>query len=251
MRITSKAFCRALVLALIVPLSEQIAWGQVYPNWFLNQGSTKCIGTTIGYANSSFYADSAIAEAIRNAYENYSRNRVTHVAGGQAFWSTEAGTFWMGADFQEDFDTTAMESAPSFLSVLDMYVDVNIAVVLLGDSTCRIGEAERLRLPLLKTLHAWSDTPPKDERYYYAVGVAPQYYYETSSWIEAERIARRNLARTLTVSVRSLQKSTVREGQEIRQEELKVTLRNIEVMARWIDASKKLFYVLSRTPKPN
>lgn len=251
MRIRFTAFCRAFVLALIALFADQAAWGQVYPNWFLSQGLTKCTGTTIGYANSSFYADSAVAHAIRNAYENYSRNRITRIVGGQVFWSTEAGTFWMGADFREDFDTTAMKSAPSFVSLLDTYANANIVMVLLGDTTCRIDEVERTRLPLLKAHPEWSDTPPKDEKYCYAVGVAPQYYYETSSWIEAERIARRNLARTLTVSVRSLQKSTAREGQEIRQEQLEVTLRNIEVMARWIDTNKKIFYVLSRTPKPN
>ena len=131
------------------------------------------------------------------------------------------------------------------------YVSADIAIALVGKTQCGADQVDRTRLPLLRTHPEWSDAPPEDEKYYYAVGVAPQYYYEISFWIEAERIARRNLARTLAVSVRSLQKSTSTEGKEMRQENLEVALRNIEVRARWIDTSKKIFYVLSRAPKSN
>ena len=115
MRITYTAFCKAWVLALMALSSNQAAWAQVYPNWFLNQGSTKCTCTTVGYANASFYADSASAQAIRNAYENYSRNRATRISGGQVFCSTEAGTFWMGANFREDFDRQLLNPPHHFL----------------------------------------------------------------------------------------------------------------------------------------
>jgi hypothetical protein len=221
----------------------------VYPDWFLNQGQVNCDRKAVGYANPSFYRDSSIAQAIRNAADNYGRQAGTHISGGQAFWSTEAGTYWMGADFREQFDSMAARSALATLTPLDTFVASNIVLVLFGDPACKLDESERRQIHISGPLPAWSESAPRDPNYWYAVGLAPEYFYETSSWAEAERFARRNLALSVFVSVKSLQKRDAREGQEIRQEELLVTLRDLEVVARWKDHEKKVFYVLMRTPK--
>lgn len=47
----------------------------------------------------------------------------------------------------------------------------------------------------------------------------------------------------------SLQKKDAIEAQDIRNEEVNVTLRNIEVVERWKDAKKKAFYTLVRMGK--
>ena len=62
-------------------------------------------------------------------------------------------------------------------------------------------------------------------------------------------MARRNIARSLLIEIKALEKSTAREGQQIRGEEVAVTLRNLQVVARWRDVGKQIFYVLVRMPK--
>ena len=233
-------------ILLIIP---GILVAQSYPGWFLRQEGMKCRTTAVGYAVPSFYRDSSIAQATRNAAENVGRQTATHVRGGQMFWATEGGTYWMGADFREQYDTTASKSALSSLIPVDAFVTSSIALVLLADSGCQVDRRLLGRLTVDGEAPEWTETPPHDARYTYAVGVAPEYYYEVSSWLEAERLARRNLARSVITEIKSLQKLSAREGQELRSEEISVSLHHIEAVARWRDLVKKIFYVLLRAPK--
>jgi hypothetical protein len=233
-------------ILLIVP---GILVAQSYPGWFLRQEGMKCPMTAVGYAVPSFYRDSSIAQATRNAAENVGRQTATHVQGGQVFWATEGGTYLMGADFREQYDTGASKSALSSLVPVDTFVTSSIALVLLSDSGCQVDRRILGRLADEVEGPAWTETLPLDAKYTYAVGVAPEYYYEVSSWLEAERSARRNLARSVVTEIKSLQKLSAREGQELRSEELSVSLHHIEAVARWRDMEKKIFYVLLRAPK--
>ena len=49
-------------------------------------------------------------------------------------------------------------------------------------------------------------------------------------------------------NVKSLQKVTASEGQDVRNEELSVILRGIQVVARWRDVKRQIFYVLLKMP---
>ena len=249
MRCMSQRFLARTSVLLSVLAGPRVLVAQVYPDWFLNQGQVNCEKKAVGYANPSFYRDSSIAQAVRNAAENYGRQTRTQISGGQAFWSTEAGTYWMGADFREQYDTMAARSAPAAVALLDTFVASDIVVVLLGDAACKLDESERRQIHMSGPPPAWSESVPRDPNHYYVVGLAPEYYYETSSWTEAERLGRRNLARTVFVTLKSLQKRDALQGQEIRNEEISATLRHIEVVARWKDREKKIFYVLMRAPK--
>lgn len=230
---------------LLLPLLSLQA--QSYPVWFLRQGVLNCSRVTVGYANVGFYHDSSVALAYREACDALVRQRSTRIFGGQAFWSTEYGTFWMGDDFREEF--AAFGGSVGELKLLDTAVTSNVVLVLASDPDCIVAPQMRAVLNLNRVMApTWTSSPPDDKHYYYAVGLAPEYFYETSSWREAERLARRNLARAVHVTVKGLQKVSG-EGQEVRHEELSVTLRNIEVVARWRDTQKKIFYVLARMPK--
>ena len=234
---------------LSVGFVVQTSFAQTYPAWFLEQG-TVCAGrVTVGYADPSYYPDSSISRAAKNARENFGRQLKTHVQGGQLFWATEGGTYWMGADFREQFDAAASESALSLLVPVDSLVNSSMTLVLLADRTCQIDRAALQRVALSGDAPRWTETLPQDGQYFYAVGVASEYYYEMSSWNAAERNARRNLARSVVVAVASLQKLSSREGQDIRREEVSVSLHHIEVVARWRDRTNGIFYVLLRAPK--
>ena len=232
---------------MLVPSASLLP--QSYPRWFLDPGSLGCDGPVVGYTRSSYYRDSSVVLAARNGYENHARLLETRVSGGQAFWTTEGGTFWLGADFREEYNLLESESAPSRLTVLDSFIDGDLSAALLGSSGCRLENDARRFTMVPSNPPEWTEVMPSDDRYHYGVGLAPTYFYEVNSWLEAERMARRNIARSLLIEIKALEKSTAREGQQIRGEEVAVTLRNLQVVARWRDVGKQIFYVLVRMPK--
>ncbi len=235
-----------LVFTLLLPHS---AVSQLYPKWFLFQGDVQCSNITVGYVRPSYNRDSSIAQSFRNSCDVYAKNTKVHIAGGQAFWATEGGTVWMGSNYVEEFDSTLSAQVQKKFAVLDSYISKGIAIVLAGDSSCvRKIDDERIRIASVKKPE-WTEAPPQDARNYYSVGVAEEYFYESSSWTAAENNARMSLARQLFVSLKTLQKSDMKEGQDIRDEELSVTLANVHIAARWRDIQKKIYYVLMRMPK--
>jgi hypothetical protein len=232
---------------LFFTVSEGLA--QNYPDWFFEQGKIDCSSLAVGYADVSFYPDSSAARAIQNGYENFARQRLTKIGGGQAFWSTEGGTFWMGQDFEDEYDSTNIEGARLSLAPLDTFMTNSMMAVLVGASNCQPAQEFRIRHSISsRASPVWIESSPSGENHHYAIGIAPEYFYEKSSWLEAERLARRNLARAIRIDVMALQKMS-KEGQEIRHEEVSETLRNIQTVARWRDFGKKIFYVLVRMPK--
>lgn len=227
----------------------QSTQAQVYPPWFLDQQRTQCGPTVVGYAHASFYPDSSAAQAIRDGSERWARLRQTVVEGGQAFWSTEIGTAWMGSSIQEHFDTTSVAQALTSLAPLDTLFSEGLVAVLLGEPGCVLAPSLRRREAIERvSAPEWTERLPQEPGVVYAVGVAPQYHYEMSSWDEAEQRARLNLARTMNVKVKELQKVGV-DTQEIKNEELSVILRDVQLVARWRDVKEKVFYVLARMPQ--
>ncbi|MFH0992107.1 MAG: LPP20 family lipoprotein [bacterium] len=240
-------WCR-IAIAAVIQCAIQTASAQEYPAWFLNQGVLRCGRTVVGFANTAFYKDSAIAFALRNGAEDAGRMAKTKIQGGQIYWSTEGGTFWMGADFREQFDSSAAQTALTSFTPIDTFISSSLVLVLFANAPCELDVALRSHGRINARAPSWTETIPRDTNYLYAVGIAPEYYYEISSWREAERIARRNLAGNVHIKIRALQKLTAYEGQDIRHEEISVTLKDIQVVARWRDLGKKIFYVLIRMP---
>lgn len=245
---TAQRCCAAAIIVWSLCVVNA-AYGQSYPNWFLNQGTITCGLAAVGYASPSFYRDSSISQAAQNAAVNVGRLQMTHISGGQAFWSTEGGTYWMGANFREEFDTLATVRALRSQKVLDSFVTSGFVAVLCGDSTCAGDPSLRMLTEIRSPAPLWTESIPRDEQFVYAVGMAPEYYYELSSWQEAERAARLNLARNVFTQIKALQKVGGREGQEIRNEEMAVTLKYQQIVARWRDPKEKIFYILIRMPK--
>ena len=223
---------------------------QEYPRWFLDQRGLSCSNMIVGYANSSYFPDSSVAQAVLNGCENFVRNRRIHFSGGQAYWSTEAGTFWMGSDFKEEFDEGELPLVKVSLHVIDTMKTQNMTAVLMSPFDCELKPIEKITKNVSRIdTPKWTETPPEDDVFFYAVGVSNKYYYESSSWLEAERMARKNMARNVIIDVQAIQKIDDREGQEIRNEDVRVTMINLETVARWRDLRDDLFYVLIRMRK--
>jgi hypothetical protein len=224
---------------------------QEYPRWFLFQGEVhskwKAVAITQG---ASYQRDSAIALGFRKGCEILARYTKMEISGGQAFWETEAGTFAMGSNYTETFDTSLVEQFIGSSKILDAYSDKTKTFVLVGDSLYALdGEvAGKVNVKDIKE-PAWTERLPENPQYVYGVGLSQEYFYEQSSWLAAEKNAYMSIARSMFVNLQAMQKKDWREGQDIRNEDLNAQLNGIEVLARWRDLKRKIFYVLARVKK--
>ncbi len=221
---------------------------QIYPNWFLNQGNLSCKGAVVGYANNYFHQDSSLAEAKRNGCWNYAVNQELQIDFKQAFWLTEGGNYWMGAKKNLNFDTSMVKLSESFLKVMDSFFTPNLVVILLTKKGCTSLKTHYSNISQIPP-PPWTTTTPSSSRNYFATGSSPHYYYEKDSWLKAEENAHFNLARQVFIKIQSLQKKSTRESQQITNEEVSVTLRNVQVMARWKNVKNNVYYVLIKMPK--
>jgi hypothetical protein len=238
-------YCRFIpaILSLVL-FSVCSSQGQVYPRWFLEPVGLK--GTAAGYTQNYFLQSSSDSAAFLKACENLARLHFTEFQGGQAYWETEAGVYWMGDNFTEAIDTAFLENALSHGKKIAEYSGKTMTFVLVSGSDVSVPDSLKSAVRCPKKEPSWVERVPETGGYVYAQGVAPQYFYETSSWDAAEKRARFNLARNIKVTLETMQKVEDRSGQEIRNEEVSEALHDIEVVYRWRDAERGLYYVLMR-----
>ncbi|WP_169304773.1 LPP20 family lipoprotein [Chloroherpeton thalassium] len=231
------------------PLTENQAKTSmvIYPEWFLNPGSFS-EAIVCGYVNCSFYQNSSASHAFQKALSNAAKFYQAEIVADDAFWATEAGVFWVATDFRETFDSSLISLYAAKFSPIDTFYSQKMVAVLAANS-----KSDELlyktRQTVSNSLPSWIESPPKDERFFYAVGAAPEYFYEASSWDNATLQARKQLARTKMVRIKALQKRTDFEGQEKRIESVLVKLQAFQVVKRWPDTKNHIFYVLGRIPK--
>jgi len=237
-------------LLYIIISNSSVLNAQSYKNWFLNQESVDCKSLAVGYAKRSYYGDtSAIKLATEQAYNNFIRLQEVTITGKQAFWTTELGNAWMGNNINEVYDTSKSLTIAGEVVPLDTMMNENFAAVLIGDKDCELGSLNKLVISIDSFRRpSWVDTMPQGSDYYYALGMVPEYYYESNSWIEAERRARLNLARIVFTKIEALQMKNIG-GQDVKKETLSVQLKEITIVARWKDENKKICYVLAKVLK--
>jgi hypothetical protein len=223
---------------------------QEYPRWFLRPGDLPRADFAAGYGQPSMYLDTTGGPAFTNAVENFVRFHSTVFAGSQAFWTAEFGTMVVGSSVTEQYDTASVESESRRLKVLHQHKTTKLTLVLAG-SGAGIGDADRALLNIRAIPRpVWTERPPASATHMYAVGMAAEYFYESSSWLMAEYAARRELARSVTSILKSLQRvSTV--GQEVKDETVACRLSDVAVIERWKDPIKRIHYVLIRMLKPS
>lgn len=225
------------------------AHAQQYPRWFLFQDQVKCSQKIVSVMRApTFYRDSAIALAFRSGCDILAKYTNVRVRGGQAFWTTEAGVHSMGAEYSASYDSSLNDFYQSTLKVIDSFVDKQKTIVLVGDSSSCILDDELLQQVSVSTIEqpGWVERLPDNVGYLYGVGSSEEYYYESSSWERAEQNAFMSLARSTRSTVISMQKKTTNESQDVFNEDIDVELNNVEIVARWRDMKKKVFYVLGK-----
>lgn len=237
----------ALFILFTIP-----ADAQQYPRWFLEQEQIPCRTKIVSVLRApSLYRDSAVALAFRKGCDLLAKYTAVTIRGGQAFWTTEAGVHSMGAQYVEEYDTSLSDRYQSTLKVIDTFVDKQKTIVLAVDSAaCRMNEDVKEIIPINAIPQpAWVEKLPNNSQYHFGVGSSEEYFYESSSWERAEQNALMSLARSNRTTVVSIQKKSAFESQEVFNEELDVPLQHVEIVARWRDIKKKIFYVLARTQR--
>lgn len=238
----------ARIIFLIIGFHISSPFAQGYPCWFLNQGMVPCKGLVVGYANASYYPDSAASQAFDNACQNYTLQNTTIISGAESFWDVEGRVFWMGNTYSEKTDTSLTAWAALTLKPLAVYSRKEMVVVLVGPVACATMIPETLLAAVpLNSKPIWVETLPEEKTYIYAMGMSQQYYFEISSWLEAEAMARRNIAKSCLILVQSMQKYDGK-LEQLHHEVVEGHLIGAQVMARWMDKSKNIFYVLIRMP---
>lgn len=223
---------------------------QEYPRWFLRQGDILPAACAAGYALAGLYVDTTGGPAFRNGVENFVKFQACAFTGSEAFWTAEFGTMVMGSTVTEDYDTAAVERSVSFLKPLHQHKTQKMSLVLVGESGMAIppGACDQVNIRTVPR-PSWIERPPASPTHLYAVGMAAEYFYESSSWLMAEYTARRELARSLSTVLKAVQRtSTV--GHEVRDETVTCNLTEVRVMERWKDPMKRIHYVLVRMLKP-
>ena len=236
-----------LAIVLFLPSCNSVA--QIYPEWFLNPEKLTVPHAVTGYAEPAFYADSAITQAFYNACENWAKETTCRYSGGQYYWATEIGVYWIGNDVRETFDSSATISALSALAPADTFI-TNGMILVLATSETPADEPALFahRNTKKQSPPGWITELPQDSSFIFATGAAQLYFHEKSSWLQAEQRARLNLARSIFLSVRALGKLAI-EGQDQRVEEMGETAVQAQVVARWFDTKNEVCHVLIKMKK--
>lgn len=243
------ALVRGFIICLFLYFSGCNSVAQVYPGWFLTPEKLGVSHAVAGYAEPAFYADSAITQAYYNACENYAKETTCQYSGGQFYWATEIGVYWIGNDVQEKFDSSATAAALTILAPADTFIADGVVMILAtSEPPAEASSLFALRNTKKQSPPGWIKELPQDSEFIYATGLAPLYFHEKSSWLQAEQRARRNLAQTIFLTVSALGKSAA-EGQDIRTEEMGLTTIRSQVIARWFDAKDEVCHVLVKMKK--
>ena len=236
-----------LLLSFSLRVSENPRPENIYPSWFFNPPEGASFA--VGYSAEHAYRDSAIKAATRDAAVNYVKNQQVEIKGEQGLATLAAGTITVGSTIKEYYDTTEAGRLGGILKVLDFFQRGGAFAVLAStDSVAKAPGVNRLDAAAVPAPQ-WTTVIPEKAGYVYNSGLAPLYYNEFNSWLEAERKARVNLALTVYTKVKFLGKKVENSYfREFQVEETNVTLHGIEVVARWKDVRNQICYVLVRVP---
>jgi hypothetical protein len=221
---------------------------QHYPEWFLNPTTIHCSKSLIGIAEKSYLSDSTISYAISNGIKQQILNNGIEVQAETSYWGTEAGKYCIWRKYEETPYDNINDNQDYQRYTKKVFANENLVFVLLVDSAYEALEASVRSIDVKKVSSPkWVEHLPESATYWYAVGIAPKYYYETSSWFQAEQEARKYLAFSKGVSIKDVTKVSG-SGESKQDLEVNVELKNIEVVARWRDIKNDLFYCLLRCP---
>jgi len=154
------------------------------PVWFWNTPRISGVSLAVGYSPLHRESEYAYKEAFQDAAWRLFCDRRCRIYGEKGIASSPEGTMQMGSTIRIEVDSTGFSAFSKKLVKLDSVATKTMRIILVGTAKVEINKA-RISVPDFEI-----DNPERD----LGLGSAPIYYHESSSWIEAEREARIQLA---------------------------------------------------------
>lgn len=222
--------------------------GDAYPRWFLQGVGDQRSCCAVGYGRAFVDPDTSVAYAMRDGVENVAKGIEVHIRSEQGFMAVPGGLRFMGETFSEEVDSAKMDAIRERCSVVDTAFVRGMVLVLVCYGEEEEFEVDRARVRMPEKAPKWVWKLPRKGGYVFAVGTSHLYYYEESSWREAERAARLNLARDVLSQIRDLSKQAGGTLEHVIVTKTEATLRGTQIVGRWLDKKAKACYVLYRMP---
>ncbi len=216
-----------------------------YPAWFLYPPLHQSEIYAVGICQPCLNSDSSIALAAEDAFwkiVNMSGVRIKSQSGISGHTPRIAH---MGQNITFETDTSRYETVAARDMVLERYYINNMLIALVGPAKNRDSSINYL----IRDYGQWWTDVPSDNDHFFALGSTPKYYYESSSWDMALNNALIEMARQISLTVKSLVKYDGQSVEKMFIEEGDVSLLNWRVIARHYAPGNETFHVLIRMPR--
>lgn len=229
------------LLVLVFVINFKIS-SQYYPDWFVKPNLAQCKVFGVTVFNPSVKRDSlTIAIATDDAIRNYVRLTNYSAVLKNLYVGMDLGKIWMDFVHYEDFDESTYDNLKKQLVPSVSFFNDTLSIV--GVSLVRCDEQVLVDLRSIpKPL--WVGEYPAGNNMIVGRGSSVRYYSEASSWNRALDEALKDVLKQLFLKSNVLVKKSTEDFEVIFSEEFEGKLNNIQVIERWIDFEKNLFYVL-------
>jgi len=218
------------------------------PAWFWTPPATDQSDCVVGMCQPCLDRDASHEEARDKALELLAVMRGARIRSRTGLVGIDESVRHMGTDIEAVYDSTLPASLSESYDELASFTDGDLVAVLVGprDDSGKIDEIGKYEPP-----DCWWQHVPSDDSCLYAVGEAPQFQYEVSSWRLALKRAMLELAGQVRVSISSLRKTDGERYGKVVLQEGDVRIRNWQIVARHYDVDLQVYYVLLRMPREN
>ena len=209
------------------------------PAWFWQTPVEPGVLLSVGYSTPYANISSSYQEAYDSAAWRLFVDCESHVIGGRAMLETPEGMMSAGSKFDFIVDSSAFEGFAKSLVRIDSAATIELVVMLVGTKKIEV-DTDWTIDPGLPELSAF-----KKEGYFVSLGTGQDYHYQSSSWEEAERSARREMALTFS-EIKILEKDVNFYSSGTFLIETDIWLHNVQTLARSIDPETKHKTVIVR-----
>ncbi len=215
----------------------------LYPVWFVRSPIQDGNLIAVGYSQEFIRKQSSAKMASSDACQRLAKCSKVTIHGKHAIENTVLGRSWRGQIIKEWRNgVSPAEGLHNCVKLDTAFVD---GMVIVLASLKRI-EIDTTRVPITHK-RSWVDSLPQSDDYIYAVGVAPKYFRQTASWIEAERAAKLELAYIQKSRVLGLSRKESSALGDVTVQEFESTLFDVQIVERYIDEDSGTYYVLARS----
>ena len=223
-----------------------ISFSQILPSWFLSRPDSN-YSYFYGFVKTGdYYSEMSYKSAFQKACIDAAKSVKSTYYIDQTFISAGGSKSW--ANYKTDlvYDTSLVEYFTNSLSIVDSFQTDNYTIVIASNSFNKLTHTNIGVTQLAKP--NWVEVLPGSDKSCYAVGTSVEYYHVESSWDEAEKVTRLELARQKNLKMKQIQKVTESSYYDITNEVTNATLRSVQTVSRWYDSKEKIYYVLLQMP---